>query len=122
HNWVRGNIRDDKPIDQMVKEIIIAEGSTFTEGPANFYMTSRSPQEWAETTSQVFLGVRIGCAKCHHHPFEKWSQDDYYGMTAFFSRLGTKPSKEFGIFGGEQVIYLKATGEVGHPRKGGIVK
>jgi hypothetical protein len=61
------------------------------------------------------------CA-CHHHPFEKWSQDDYYGMSAFFVRLGTKNSQEFGIFGREKVVYLKSTGEQTHPRKGGVVK
>ena len=122
HNWVRGSIRDGKPVDQLAREIITAEGSTFTEGPANYFMTSRSPTDWAETTSQVFLGVRIGCAKCHHHPFEKWSQDDYYGMSAFFVRLGTKNSQEFGLFGRETVVYLKDTGEQSHPRKGGVVK
>lgn len=121
HNWVRASLRDRKPVDEMVREIITAEGSTFTEGPANFYMVARTPSDWAETASQVFLGVRITCAKCHHHPFEKWSQDDYYGMAAFFSRLGTKGSQEFGLFGREQVVYLKATGEQNHPRKGGVV-
>jgi hypothetical protein len=122
HNWVRGQIRDKKPLDEMVRDIITAEGSTFSEGPANYFMTSRVPSDWAETTAQLFLGVRIGCAKCHHHPFEKWSQDDYYGMTAFFVRLGTKNSQEFGIFGREQVVYLKNAGEQTHPRKGGVVK
>jgi hypothetical protein len=122
HNWVRGQLRDGKPVDEMVRDIVTAEGSTYTEGPANYFMASRNPADWAETTSQLFLGVRIGCAKCHHHPFEKWSQDDYYGMTAFFVRLGTKGSQEFGIFGREQVVYLKSTGEQGHPRKGGLVK
>lgn len=122
HNWVRACIRDNKPLDEMVRDIITAEGSTFTEGPANFYMTSRTPADWSETASQLFLGVRIGCAKCHHHPFEKWSQDDYWGMAAFFARLGTKGSQEFGLFGREQVVYLKNTGEVTHPRKGGVVR
>jgi hypothetical protein len=121
HNWVRASVRDRKPIDEMVREIITAEGSTYTEGPANFFMVARNPADWSETTSQVFLGVRITCAKCHHHPFEKWSQDDYYGMAAFFVRLGTKNSQEFGIFGREQVVYLKPTGEQTHPRKGGVV-
>jgi hypothetical protein len=121
HNWVRGALRDRKPIDEMVREIVTAEGSTFTEGPANYYMVARTPGDWAETTSQLFLGVRIGCAKCHHHPFEKWSQDDYYGMAAFFARLGTKGSQEFGIFGSEQVVYLKPAGEQTHPRRGGVV-
>ena len=122
HNWVRASIRDNKPIDEMVREIVTAEGSTYTEGPANYFMTANNAADWAETTSQLFLGVRIGCAKCHHHPFEKWSQDDYYSMAAFFVRLGTKTSQEFGLFGKEQVVYLKSTGEQTHPRKGGVVK
>jgi len=110
HNWVRGCIRDNKPVDEMVRDIVTAQGSTFTEGPANYFLVANNPAEWAETTSQLFLGVRIGCARCHHHPFEKWSQDDYYGMTAFFERLGTKGSQEFGIFGGERVVYLRSSG------------
>jgi hypothetical protein len=122
HNWVRGQLRDKKPLDEMVRDIITAEGSTFSEGPANYYMVARTPAEWAETTSQLFLGVRIGCAKCHHHPFEKWSQEDYAGMSAFFVRLGTKGSQEFGLFGREQVVYLKNSGEQTHPRKGSLVK
>jgi hypothetical protein len=122
HNWVRACVRDGKPLDEMVRDIITAEGSTFTEGPANFYMASRNPADWSENTTQVFLGVRVGCARCHHHPFEKWSQDDYYGMAAFFVRLGTKTSQEFGLFGREQVVYLKPGGEQTHPRKGGVVK
>ncbi len=122
HNWVRGNIRDGKGIDEMVRDIVTAEGSTFTEGPANYFMVARTPADWAETTSQLFLGVRIGCAKCHHHPFEKRSQDDYYSRAAIFVRLGTTSSQEFGIFGREQVVYLKSIGEQTHPRKGGVVK
>jgi hypothetical protein len=122
HNWLRGQLRDNKPIDEMARDIVTAEGSTFSEGPANYFMVANNPADWAETTSQLFLGVRIGCAKCHHHPFEKWSQDDYYSMAAFFVRLGTKTSQEFGIFGGERVVYLKSAGEQNHPRKGGLVK
>src|SRR6202012_3641405 len=87
-----------------------------------FFQIGRGLEEWSETTTQLFLGVRIGCAKCHHHPFEKWSQDDYAAMSAFFVRLGTKPSQEFGVFGGEQVVHLKSAGEQTHPRKGYVVK
>jgi hypothetical protein len=119
---VRGALRDKKPVDEMVREIITAEGSTFTEGPANFYRVARTPADWAENTAQVFLGVRMQCAKCHHHPFEKWSQDDYYGMSAFFVRLGIKGSQEFGLFGREQVLFLRPAGEERHPRKGVVVK
>jgi hypothetical protein len=99
HNWVRAQVRDNVPVDQFVRDIVTAEGSTFIDGPANFFQIGRGFEEWSETTTQLFLGVRIGCAKCHHHPFEKWSQDDYYGMAAFFTRIGTKNSQEFGLFG-----------------------
>jgi hypothetical protein len=122
HNWVRACLRDGKPVDRTVREIVTAEGSTFTDGPANFYLTARTPADWSETAAQLFLGVRVQCARCHHHPFEKWSQDDYYGMTAFFARLGTKTSQEFGLFGRETVVFLRPAGEVSHPRKGGLVK
>jgi hypothetical protein len=121
HNWVRASLRDNKPADQMVRELITAEGSTATEGAANYFVASNGSADWAETTAQLFLGVRMQCAKCHHHPFEKWSQDDYAGMAAFFVRLGTKGSQEFGIFGNERVIFLRPSGEQGHPRTGKIV-
>jgi hypothetical protein len=122
HNWARACLRDNKPVDEMAREVITAEGSTFLDGPANFYLTARTPADWSETAVQLFLGVRIQCARCHQHPFEKWSQDDYYGMAAFFARVGTKTSQEFGLFGRETVIFLKPTGEVNHPRKGGVVR
>jgi hypothetical protein len=122
HNWVRAQVRDNVPVDAFVRDIVTAEGSTFIDGPANFFQIGRNSEEWAETTAQLFLGIRVGCAKCHHHPFEKWSQDDYYGLTAFFSRMGTKTSQEFGIFGAERVIYIRPNGEATHPRKRTVVK
>lgn len=122
HNWVRASVRDNKPADEFARDILTAEGSTYTDGPSNFYRVARAPDEWSEAVTQVFLGVRVQCAKCHHHPFEKWSQDDYYGMTAFFARLGTKTSQEFGIFTRETVIFLRPTGEATHPRKKKVVK
>ncbi len=121
YNWVRAALRENRRVDEFVRDIITAEGSTFTEGPANYYRTGNAT-EWSETTAQLFLGVRLQCAKCHHHPFEKWSQDDYYGMSAFFVRVATKNSQEFGIFGGERILHLLPTGEQSHPRKGGAVK
>ncbi len=122
HNWVRASLRDNKPVDEFVREIVLAEGSTFTEGPANFYRIGRNAEDWSESVAQVFLGVRMQCAKCHHHPFEKWTQDDYYGLTAFFVRLGTKNSQEFGIFGRETVVYLRPSGESVNPRTRKVVK
>jgi hypothetical protein len=120
-NWVRASLRDNKPVDEFARDIITAEGSTFTDGPANYYRVGNNALDWSETTAQVFLGVRIQCARCHHHPFEKWSQDDYYSLSAFFVRLATKRSQEFGIFGGETVVYLRPNGEQTQPRKG-VVK
>lgn len=122
HDWLRASLRDNKPLDQFAREILLAEGSTFTEGPANYYRVGRTAEDWAETTAQVFLGVRLQCAKCHHHPFENWSQDDYYGMAAFFCRVGQKYSSEFGVFARETIIFTKAKGEQSHTRKRVIVK
>ena len=90
HNWVRASLRDGKPVDEFAREIITAEGSTYKDGPANYYRVGAGAQDWAETTAQVFLGVRMQCAKCHHHPFEKWSQDDDMAWSVFFVRLGTQ--------------------------------
>jgi hypothetical protein len=121
HNWVRACLRDNLPMDRMVRDIVTAEGSTFMDGPANYFQTGKTPTEWSETTVQLFLGIRIQCAKCHQHPFEKWTQEDYHGMAAFFTRMGTKNSQEFGIFGRETVVYLRPTGETNHPRTGRVV-
>jgi hypothetical protein len=121
-NWIRTSLRENEPLDEFARDIITAEGSTFTDGPANFYRVGANATDWSESTSQLFLGVRLQCAKCHHHPWEKWSQDDYYGMAAFFVRLGTKGSREFGLFGGERITYLRPSGEINHPRTGAVIK
>ena len=116
HNWIRESLRTNKPLDKFVRELITARGSIYTAGPANYYRIHRDPPALAEATAQLFLGVRLECAKCHHHPFEKYSQEDYCGMAAFFARTGTKNSEEFGLFGREQVVIVKDSGDVRHPR------
>jgi len=121
-NWIRAQFRDNRPADQFVRDLITAQGSTFTNGPANYYRVASDPPNLAETTSQVFLGIRLQCAKCHHHPYEKWSQADYYQLAAFFARIGLKGSQEFGIFGNEQVVHIRKDGEVYHPKTGGVMK
>jgi hypothetical protein len=121
-NWIRAQFRDNRPMDQFSRDLVTAQGSTFTNGPANFYRVASNPPDLAETTAQVFLGMRLQCVKCHHHPFEKWSQEDYYRFAAFFSRVGLKGSEEFGIFGGEQVVRLNKGGEVYHPKSGKLMK
>lgn len=122
HNWINGAMRQNMPFDQFVRELITAKGSVFSNGPANYFRAANNPQDLCETTSQLFLGVRMQCAKCHHHPFEKYGQEDYYAFAAFFARVGVKGSQEFGLFGGEQVVMVRTGGEVGHPRTGQIMK
>jgi hypothetical protein len=116
--WLREAFRANMPVNRMVAELVTAQGSIFSNGPANFYRVASSPDDLAETTAQVFMGVRLQCAKCHHHPFEAYGQDDYYGLAAYFARVRTKRSDEFGLFGGEQVIFVAKSGEVYQPRTG----
>ena len=120
-NWIRDQMRQNRPADRFARDLILGQGSTFTNGPSNFYRVASNPEDRAETTSQVFLGVRMQCAKCHHHPFEKWSQQDYYQFAAFFARVGTKGSEEFGIFGNEQIVRINDGGEVHHPKTGRVM-
>jgi hypothetical protein len=121
HNWIRESLRTNKPFDKFVRELITARGSIYTSGPANYFRIHTDSSMLAEATAQLFLGVRLECAKCHHHPFEKYSQDDYYGMAAFFSRTGTKNSEEFGLFGRETAVVVRDTGDVRHPRTNQVV-
>jgi hypothetical protein len=116
HNWIRQSLLMNKPFDKFVRELITAQGSIYTTGPANYYRVHKDSSSLAEATAQLFLGVRIECAKCHHHPFEKYSQDDYYGLAAFFARTGTKNSEEFGLFGREQAVIVRDSGDVKSPR------
>ena len=116
HNWIKESFRTNKPFDQFVRELVTAKGSIYSNGPANYFRINRDSSALTESTAQLFLGVRLECAKCHHHPFEKYSQADYYGLAAFFSRVTSKNSEEFGIFGRETVVMVRDSGEVSHPR------
>jgi len=118
HNWIRQAFRQNMPFDQFVHELVTGKGSIYSNGPANYFRINSSSTDLTEATSQLFLGVRLECAKCHHHPFEKYSQDDYYAFAAFFARVGTKNSEEFGLFGREQVVLVNPSGEVRNPRSG----
>jgi len=91
YRWLRDSIAANKPFDCFVQEIVAAEGSCDQNPPANFWRVFTNPDDASEATVQVFLGIRLMCAKCHDHPFEKWVQKDYYGMSAFFSQVGRKP-------------------------------
>jgi hypothetical protein len=118
HNWIKEQFRANVPYDKFVAQLIQGKGSIYSSGPANYFLINSNPKDMAESTAQLFLGVRLQCAQCHHHPFEKYSQDDYYGFAAFFARVGIKTSYEFGLFGGERVVTARTSGEVGQPRTG----
>lgn len=103
--WIRAAVRENRPLNDMVHELITAQGDLFSSGPVGFYFVDPKPEELAETTSQVFLGVRLQCARCHHHPLEVWSQDDYYGLAAFFTRMKFKDAGKIGVkFGGPKSL------------------
>lgn len=114
YDWLRDNIQRDRPYDEMVRELMGGQGNLFYDATANFYFITRKmdPGDIATHVSQSLLGVRIECAKCHNHPWEKWTQDDFYGFAAFFPRLATK----FVNAGSESNVYLRDSGTVIHPK------
>ena len=112
YRWVERSFRDNQPYDEFATELLTATGSTFSNPAANFYRTSKDMNDCVETISQVFLGARLQCAKCHNHPFERWTQDNYYGMAAFFNRIQRSNTKR----ANEMFIYVSQSGEVTQPR------
>jgi hypothetical protein len=124
--WLRGHFLKNTPMDKIVQEIISSNGNTYANPPANYYRITKDPTALAETTAQLFLGVRMQCAKCHNHPFERWSQDDYYGMAAWFARVRSKPEPSVGTRApntvAAEVVYVVRDGEVSQPRSGKVMK
>ncbi len=118
-NWIRQSFRENKPYDQFVRELVTAEGSTWRNGAATLFRDRRSPDEIATIVSRLFLGIRLECAKCHHHPFERWSQDDFFSFAAYFSQVGRKGTGlSPPISGGEEIIMTSKSGSVTHPLTG----
>src|SRR5213075_2640309 len=114
--WVRASFRGNKPYDQFFREILTGEGSNHQPGPMSVYRDRREPSDLTTIFSQLFLGVRMECARCHHHPNEKWSQDDFYQFAAFFGPLkhkgaGLSPP----ISAGTESFYFAPGGTVKHP-------
>lgn len=116
--WIYESVKNDKPLDQFARELLTARGSALRNPPAAYWRASRDPQDATETTAQLFLGIRIQCAKCHNHPFERWTQDNYYGIGAAFARIGRKP----GLEADEEIIFVNTAGEVTQPRTGKQMK
>jgi hypothetical protein len=115
HSWLREQFRHNTGIDEIARQLLTARGNLYVNGPVAYYFVDQKPAELAETTAQVFLGVRLQCARCHHHPFEDWSQEDYYSLAAFFANVQRKDSKESGSFGGAQAVLIGGDGAVSLP-------
>lgn len=112
HRYLVRTFAADRPMDAFARELLTGLGNTLHKPAANFYRISRTPDEAAETVAQLFLGVRLQCAKCHNHPFESISQTDYYGLAAYFARVQRKTSP-FGL--DDEIVYLSNGGDVQHP-------
>jgi hypothetical protein len=118
YNWLQDKIAKNVPMDQMVQELLAAKGGTFKNPATNYYQNETDTLKVAENVAQVFMGMRIQCAQCHNHPFDRWTQDDYYGFAAFFSQIGRKGTDD----PREIVVFNSGGGEVNHPVRGQPMK
>jgi WD40 repeat protein len=131
--WIRGEVEKNTPYDQFVRKVITAKGSNKENPPASYFKILREPTAMMENTTHLFLGVRFNCNKCHDHPFERWTQDNYYQTASFFARTGLKPDPASGArkIGGTDVEGAKPfyefvedtpSGEVQHLRTGQLMQ
>jgi hypothetical protein len=117
--WIRDSVAANKPYDKLVRELLTSRGSSYDDPAANFFRATREAKPTMEKTTQVFLGVRMVCAQCHDHPFERWTQTQYYQMAAFFSAVGLRAGYEVG----EEIVFdQRSDYEMKHPKDGHIVK
>ena len=117
HRWLVEAMERNMPYDELVRTLLTAEGSTLANPPASFFRAAADTNDCAEATAQLFLAARIQCAKCHNHPFDRWSQDQYYALGAFFARVQRKTTSQ----DGELIVFAGPTGETTQPRTGKVV-
>lgn len=125
YRWIWNSLYQNKPYDQFVREVLTASGDASFNPPVVWYREVDQNNEQVEDTAQLFLGLRIQCARCHHHPFEKWSQNDYYGFSAFFSRVGKKNITRPGAVRSNRdrrVFHNDGTATARNPRNGANLK
>ena len=114
YNWLQERISKNVPMNQIVKELLSSTGGTFKNPATNYYQVETDTLKVAENTAQVFTGMRLQCAQCHNHPFDRWTMNDYYGFASFFTQVGRKPAED----GRETVIFNSGSGEMNHPVTG----
>lgn len=119
HAWIRDSLLANVPYDQLVRELLGATGTVVANPPVAWYKRVKDPKEQLEDIAQLFLGVRMQCAQCHHHPFERWSQDDYYSFAAFFSQIGRKPT---GIRGEDLIFHQRGVAQSKNVKTGEMLK
>jgi hypothetical protein len=113
HDWMRDTLLANTPYDQIVRQILASTGTIVSNPPVAWYKRVKEPAQQLEDVAQLFLGVRMQCAQCHHHPFERWSQGDYYHLAAFFSQVGRKPT---GIAGEDLIFHKRGVAQAEHRR------
>jgi len=117
--WVRDSLLANKKYDQFVRELLASTGTVIGNPPVAWYKRVKEPKEQIEDVAQLFLGVRMQCAQCHHHPFERWSQDDYYSLAAFFTQVGRKPS---GVRGEDLIFHKRGIAQATNVKTGVALK
>ncbi|HWE92512.1 MAG TPA: DUF1549 and DUF1553 domain-containing protein [Tepidisphaeraceae bacterium] len=118
YNWLQDRIARNVPFDQIVQELLGANGGTFKNPATNYYQITTDTLKVSENAAQVFMGMRIQCAQCHNHPFDRWTMDDYYSFAAFFSQIGRKQAED----PRETIVFNSGGGEVNHPVGGRVMK
>ncbi|QDT78373.1 hypothetical protein Mal35_18220 [Gimesia maris] len=119
HAWIRDSLLANVPYDQLVRELLGATGTVVSNPPVAWYKRVKDPKDQLEDIAQLFLGVRMQCAQCHHHPFERWSQDDYYSLSAFFSQIGRKPT---GTQGEDLIFHKRGIAQAKNVKSGEMLK
>ena len=125
HGWIRESLAAGKPVNEFVSDLLLARGSTYENPPANYFRALRKTNQRGEAAARVFLGTRLQCAQCHNHPFDRWTQDDYYAWAGLFARIDykivenkRKDRLDRNQFNGEQLIQIKSEGESTNPTTG----
>ncbi|MDR3639021.1 MAG: DUF1553 domain-containing protein [Isosphaeraceae bacterium] len=121
HDWIRDALHANRPYDEIVRELLTASGDIEGSPLVNWWREIKETNDQVENTAQIFLGLRIACARCHHHPFENWSQQDYYAYSAFFSRVGRKYDRGYAA-NVERIFYDRGTASAKHPKTEAILR
>lgn len=111
YSWLRDKIERNVPTDEWVRELLGASGGTFKSPATNYYQIEREVVKVTENAAQVFMGMRVQCAQCHNHPFDRWTMDDYYGFASFFTQVGRKQGDD----PREIIVFNGGGGEINHP-------